>query len=697
MLSRMLAVALAAVSLCMASAKDHPVVKVIGMLEDLAAKAKSQGQDEEVAFDKFSYWCKTSISELKDAIEEEKATIDQLESKIESLKKEKKSLEDAIDELKDKIKELDADAKAAKDAFDKKMKLLTDEEDALKSTIKGVTGAIKALKEAGEKTDSLLQEKAQRSLRAAVALVAVSGSASDSQKELLQQAVSDDPAAMGDRKAHVKKYSFKSDNIIDLLKELKIKFEDDQTANQAEQTNAQNAYSLEKDARQNERDAADKLKGQKEDRLGEVTGDLKTAEGDLKNEKDDLKADSDTLDKTTEACDTKSREWEERSATRAGELEAIAKAIEIMEKVSGVRTKPSDNPVPPPSPIFLQIESDDPKDKAVQLLRATAKSTHSKALEQLAMEVSTHLTGHFTKINDMIQKMIFRLQAEQTDEDKHKAWCDLELDKSEKSKDDKNDKIDDLTRKIKAADAKVATLNNEIKDADKMVADITAFEEEATEIRTIGKKENAISIKDAMEAQTAIANAVAVLETFYKESGKVKKADYESLVQEPVTLPDNPSTWDAGYTGAADPKNAENGVIAMLEKIATDFSKMEADSKAQEVEDQKVYDEQMKAHEIEKTRRQDESDAKVAQKKRTLEKIASMTKQKKVTTDELDAVKQYLKDLQPACVDGDSSYEDRKKARGKEIDALKKAQDLLRNAFKGSASAFLEVRRHTTF
>lgn len=49
---------------------------------------------------------------------------------------------------------------------------------------------------------------------------------------------------------------------------------------------------------------------------------------------------------------------------------------------------------------------------------------------------------------------------------------------------------------------------------------------------------------------------------------------------------------------------------------------------------------------------------------------------------------QYLKDLEPACGTGDSSYEDRKKARADETDALRKAQTILEEAFR--AKAFLQ-------
>ena len=68
----------------------------------------------------------------------------------------------------------------------------------------------------------------------------------------------------------------------------------------------------------------------------------------------------------------------------------------------------------------------------------------------------------------------------------------------------------------------------------------------------------------------------------------------------------------------------------------------------------------------------------------------------KHTSDELEAVEQYMKDLGPACIEGDSTYEDRKKARSAEIDALKEAQVILADYKKGKkdeGSAFLSPIR----
>merc|ERR1719409_1546607 len=184
----------------------------------------------------------------------------------------------------------------------------------------------------------------------------------------------------------------------------------------------------------------------------------------------------------------------------------------------------------------------------------------------------------------------------------------------------------------------------DIKDAEAMIADIDVHVKESTEIRDEGKKENAISLNDANEAQNAVANAIAVLEEFYKESGQVKKEEWEFL-QRGVDLPEEPSTWDSGYTGVADPSAQPGGILTILENTAKEFSEMEADTRAQEAMDQKAYEEDMKECTIEKARRTKESEMKSAERKRLTDKIDAMTKSKKATAGELEATEQYLKDL----------------------------------------------------
>merc|ERR1719450_1166333 len=157
--------------------------------------------------------------------------------------------------------------------------------------------------------------------------------------------------------------------------------------------------------------------------------------------------------------------------------------------------------------------------KAIALLKAAARNGNSRALDRLAVEVAAHLNGPFDQVNNMIQKMIFHLMDEQKQEDEHKNWCDQELAANNASKVDKETKIEDPTMKIDSADAFVVELTAQIGEAEAKIAEIVMYMKEATEIREIGKKENALAVADAVKAQKAIADATAVLEAFYKESG----------------------------------------------------------------------------------------------------------------------------------------------------------------------------------
>merc|ERR1719240_2245632 len=134
-----------------------------------------------------------------------------------------------------------------------------------------------------------------------------------------------------------------------------------------------------------------------------------------------------------------------------------------------------------------------------------------------------------------------------------------------------------------------------------------------------------------------------------------------------------------------------------IESVLSDFSKMEAETKANEAEDQKEYEESMSANDIEKAGRTKEVEMKTAEKARRVDKIASLNGQKKNTEGELEKTDQYLEDLKPACVDGDSSYDDRKAARTKEIEALQESQKILADAFKEKPEEFLQQKEMNAF
>merc|ERR1719172_255738 len=435
------------------------------------------------------------------------------------------------------------------------------------------------------------------------------------------------------KKPKAKVYTFKSQGVIELLKKLKEKFEGEQLDATKAETNSVNSYNLAKDAREQQEKAARKAKEEKENLLGETERALADMEEELTSTQEDLKANEASLAETTSECDVKTEEFAARSKTREQEIEAIGMAIKIIAKVGGVRA-PKGGEEELLATSFLQI--DDPKTKAVKILVAEAQKLHSRALKRLAQEISAHLNdGPFDEINQMIQKMIFRLMAEQKDEDDHKNWCDMELEKSTESKEDKESKKEELENKIAKAEADTIELAEEIKVLTEEAAEIAAHIKEATQIRKEEKADNAITIKDAKDAQEAISSAIAVLTDFYKESGKIPKEPWEfvQLNRKPVALEDPPETWDSSYSGL---DKEPDGIIGLMTKISEDFAKMEAETTAEEEENQKAYDEDMTTSEVNKAEKEKSIEMKTHERARLLDKLKSWKGQLKHVTSELE-------------------------------------------------------------
>merc|ERR1711904_368823 len=111
----------------------------------------------------------------------------------------------------------------------------------------------------------------------------------------------------------------------------------------------------------------------------------------------------------------------------------------------------------------------------------------------------------------------------------------------------------------------------------------------ATTIRQEEKAKNTETIKDAQDAQTAVAQALTVLKEFYAKAGEAT-----ALLQQ---QPEAPEIFDSPYKGM----QAENGgVIGMLEVIQSDFARLEAETTAAEDAAAKEYDQFMADSEADK-------------------------------------------------------------------------------------------------
>jgi hypothetical protein len=662
---------------------DHPAVKIIALLDKLSSQVKAEGQAEEVEYGTFSRWC-TELTKAKEAAiktaQEEmdiaSATIHALTIDISDLEFDvalyQKRVDRATTKKNDGIQQREDDNN---DYLDRK----SDMEETIQAMGDAITD-IEASMGLTQVSSQVSSEKKHAAFKKALALIKIYEPKGSAQATQFLQRAEQEPEIDA---PEAESYTPKGGNIVDTLKSLKAKFEGDLKKIEDKETASVAAHALSDAALGDEITSSEDARDTKEEIKGRKGQELATAESELTEATATRDSEQGVLDETTATCNTRASEWKERSERREGEIKAMKEASEILSKVTGVR-KPADK-LDEVAYSFLQLAHSDPRAKIVNLLRQAATKTKGKDLSKLADKIAAlagqaQSPGVFDEIKNMIEKMVFHLMSEQKDEDDHKNWCEKETAETEKKKAEKETKKEALQASIDELSATIAVLDEEIKENTKGISELDAAMETATEDRNAERAENTATIKDAQEAQTAVSNAIAVLEDFYKGVGGVPKEDWEGFIQAKKEDPPMPTTSFEGssYSGT----EGGTGVIDLLRDVATDFASMEAQARSDETAQQQEYDSWMTGSKEDRAAKVKDSESKSARKMTLETKLKGKETDYAHNTVELETTEKYLEELQPACDGGDSTYEDRKAARTQEIEALKSAEGILEEAFE---------------
>merc|ERR1719174_2104635 len=174
-------------------------------------------------------------------------------------------------------------------------------------------------------------------------------------------------------------------------------------------------------------------------------------------------------------------------------------------------------------PSFLQLSarttlaSPAVQQRASAFLQRKGEAVHSNVLLAVAQKVKE---DPFSKVKKMIKDLIVRLMEEANEEAEHKGWCDVELSTNAKTRKDKTMTVETLHAEIDELETSIAALTEQIAELTKAVAELGAAMAKATEIRAAEKAKNTETIKDAQDAQTAIAQALVVLKEFYAKAAE---------------------------------------------------------------------------------------------------------------------------------------------------------------------------------
>mmetsp|Transcript_80969 Transcript_80969/g.147743 ORF Transcript_80969/g.147743 Transcript_80969/m.147743 type:complete len:680 (+) Transcript_80969:54-2093(+) len=644
-----------------------PVQKVIQLMEGMLAKGKDEKHKEQVQFAAYKQWCDDTSAQKAASIEEAESQIAILKADIAKSTATAADLAKQIDGHEEDIAVYKGDITAAtkvreieKVEFDKMHADYSESIDALERAI----AVLKKQNYDREQAESFIQvrnlnhlnlipEKAKRALDLFL----------NQGVSMLESAGQAEMAA-----PEANAYEFQSSGVIEMLEKLLDDFTEKRTDLEKNEMKSKHAYEmliadLESMISKAESDATKKS----EDKASELQKKA-DAEGDLTETSDVLAADTKYKTDMDATCAQKASDFESRQELRAEELEAIEKAISIIasSSVSGN----ADTYLPS----MLQ-KTETSKGTALAMLRAVSTTQAQARVAAFLRKQASHLNSRmlanvaahisddpFQKVKKMIKDLIVRLMNEANEEAEHKGWCDTELAVNEQTRKEKTDTVEKLTAEIDELTASIAQLTDNIAELSKAVAELDATMATATDNRKKEKETNEETIKDAQDAQTAVAQAITILKEFYEKAGEAT-----SLVQQPAI-------FDSPYKGM---QSENGGIIGMLEVIESDFARLESDTKTAEVQAQKEYDTLMTDSKVDKAAKTTDIEHKEAKKQDESQALVSKTGDREGTQKELDAALAYYDKLKPSCIDAGVSYDDRVGRRKEEIESLQEALRIL--------------------
>mmetsp|Transcript_49905 Transcript_49905/g.78973 ORF Transcript_49905/g.78973 Transcript_49905/m.78973 type:complete len:714 (-) Transcript_49905:23-2164(-) len=678
------------------------VQKVIQMLSDMSAKAKQEKKDEEVAFAEFDTWCKSEIPALKNSIAESADAIEMLTAEIGQLTNEAKTLGEEISKLQTDVASYEAEKKAKEIQRVKDHKAFIEESTDYSESLDALDRAISVLMAKnhdipGSASAVLLQlargntlpERAKSMVSAFIGMMG-----GDFMK---------DEPGMDYEAPEANAYEAQSGNVISLLKRLKDEFRSKLADCQKEEMNSKHAVDM------IVTDLVDSIENAKSD-IEEKTATKARKEEKAAMDKKELaetievkKADEKTLSEMEVQCKEKKLSFGEKQQLRAEEIEAIQQAIDILKspEVLGSADKHLDLAQVKAGATALALlraanQNEGINARVRDFIAAEGTRLHSKDLALLAQKIAA---DPFGKVKKLIGEMITRLLNEANEDAQHEGFCDTEMGKNKITRAKLTEDIDALQAAIEDGEATIMHLTSEMATLSKEVAELQGSMVESTKLRQKEKAANKATVEDAVAAQKAVAAATAILKDFYEKASmatgfvqierpKMGTDEWDSLANPNYKGPvdkglktgaswghtDGMQTFGKKYTGQQD---EAGGVLAMLEVIASDFSNLEAETKASEAASQNSYDEFMVESKKSKAVKEKKIEMDTADKAAAKSKLSEDTTDLKGTQDQLLAADRYYEKLVPQCIDQGMTWQERVKARESEIASLKEALKIL--------------------
>jgi len=324
---------------------------------------------------------------------------------------------------------------------------------------------------------------------------------------------------------------------------------------------------------------------------------------------------------------------------------------------------------------FLQVDSvsKGQRARAASLLRKVAGQTDSPRLALIA--VSAELDA-FTKVKEIIDKLIGELKVQQADEVKHRDWCIDEFATNKEEIQEGDHKMENLQQRKSDLETSIEEMKEAIKRLTEEMAESQKQMGRAGDVREAEAADLQTTIQDQRLTQVILNKALLRMKEVY------------ALLQEQkpgaAHVATSATHTDAGNAPARFTKYEQNSggnrVVQLLEIVIKDSQAIEDEALTQDLNSQVEYEDFMKASNKELTQN--------IETKAGLEESMAKAHKDLVATKEdimdllrvLEGLHNYKGDLHKSCDFILKNFDARQAARQAEMEALAEAKAILSGA-----------------
>merc|ERR1719163_1394247 len=232
---------------------------------------------------------------------------------------------------------------------------------------------------------------------------------------------------------------------------------------------------------------------------------------------------------------------------------------------------------PPQAPAFLQVTARHRGSRRGRVA-AALKTVDSSRVQAIVKSVAT---GSLDEVANMVQGLIDDLDQEGLDADAEAQWCEDEMRKATEARDETKRQLSELNNTIVTTTNERDDLSVEIAGLGSEIAALSKGLSEETTLHNETMAHLEKKIADATVGETAVADAIDVLQTYYG-SVAVTNPSVEEESESPVDSEGNsvsslePETFgNEQYGGSQD---TASHIIGLLEEVKKDFTDAISDS-----------------------------------------------------------------------------------------------------------------------